>query len=121
MRRRIDRLILIFWVSCVATAVANAAGASVLSGDFEGVGIPGVLSFHDVENGIAVEYYSPTRKRTLSYFVEKFDECSVMAMYAVKQAKQMIVDVVVQAREGKYFVRSTNGMWAFRIGASSEK
>ena len=45
MRRRIDRLILIFWVSCVATAVANAAGASVLSGDFEGVGIPGCYRF----------------------------------------------------------------------------
>lgn len=35
MRRRIEVLISIFWISCVATTVANAAGASVLSGDFE--------------------------------------------------------------------------------------
>lgn len=103
MRRRIGRLILIFWVGCVATTVANAAGASVLSGDFEGVGIPGVFSFRDVENGIAVEYYSPTRKRALSYFVEKFDECSVMAMYAVKQTKQMIVDGSCPSQGGQVF------------------
>ena len=78
MRRCIEIIALIFWVGCHSFAIANGAEASVVSGDFEGVGTPGVFSLRDAREGIALEYYSPTQRRTLSYFVRKFDECSGM-------------------------------------------
>lgn len=82
----------------------SASGDDKLARDFEGVGESGVFESHLIPNGLGVRYYSPSLKKTLSYKVENFDECSMMGLYAVPHTNMIAVDGSCSSQGGQIYI-----------------
>ncbi|MHA7683304.1 tetratricopeptide repeat protein [Cupriavidus sp. PET2-C1] len=74
-----------------------------LSGEFEGDDITGRFSFRDISKGISVEYYSPSLGKTILYSVDKFDECSSMAIYRIPRTRQIAIDGSCLSQGGQVY------------------
>jgi tetratricopeptide (TPR) repeat protein len=75
-----------FWPPLTAAAAANVAG------DFEGNNITETISYQNTSKGLSIEYYSPSLNKTFLYTVNKFDECSSMAIYKIANTRQIAID-----------------------------
>ncbi|WP_144410032.1 tetratricopeptide repeat protein [Cupriavidus basilensis] len=74
-----------------------------LSGEFEGDNLIGRFSFQDESRGISVKYYSPSLGKTIFYSVEKFDECSSMAIYRIPRTRKIAVDGSCLSQGGQIY------------------
>lgn len=103
MRRRVIYVFLVFVANIFALSLAYGSGPPLISGDFEGVGAQGNFSYRDAKNGIVIKYYSPSKKNTREYFVENYDECSMMGVYALKGVNQIVVDGSCPSQGGQIY------------------
>ncbi|MBR7890734.1 tetratricopeptide repeat protein [Burkholderia multivorans] len=92
-------LFFVFGASC-AWALTDK---SKMAGDFEGIGRPGVFSSKAMNNGLDIQYYSPSLQRTLSYKVENFDECSMMSVYIIPHTNLLAVDGSCSSQGGQIY------------------
>ena len=84
-------------------ANAKGAGDFKITGDFEGAGTQGIFTYCSTPDGLSIDYYSPTSKRTQHYRVSNFDICSSMAMYQIPHSKQMAIDGSCSSQGGEIF------------------
>ncbi|MBR8311953.1 tetratricopeptide repeat protein [Burkholderia dolosa] len=92
------------FIGCCTYAIASG-NQSVISGYFEGGTAPGKFEYKDSTDGtrFLIDYYSPSLKRTLTYNVAKFDECSTMAMYHIPKTRQVVVDGSCPSQGGQIY------------------
>lgn len=78
---------------------------SVVAGYFEGGAIPGKFQYRNSEDGarLVINYYSPSLNKTLTYSVDKFDECSTMTMYGMPYNNKIVVDGSCSSRGGQIY------------------
>ncbi|WP_416050828.1 hypothetical protein [Cupriavidus basilensis] len=75
-----------------------------LSGEFEGDKLIGRFYFQDTSKGISVEYYSPSLGKNIFYSVEKFDECSSMAIYRIPRTRKIAIDGSCLSQGGQVYL-----------------
>ncbi|HDR9481188.1 TPA: tetratricopeptide repeat protein [Burkholderia aenigmatica] len=102
-RRSVLRVVFLCSLVLSAPCVFASAGKNKVTGDFEGVGKPGVFTSEVAHNGLDIKYYSPSLQRTLSYRVENFDECSMMGMYVIPHANLLAVDGSCPSQGGQIY------------------
>lgn len=114
-RLMIEAVVMLAGLFACAIALANG---SVVVGYFEGGVVPGKFEYKITKNGsrLLINYYSPSLRRLLTYNVDKFDECSVMAMYGIPNSNQIVVDGSCFSRGGQiyeyvYEWNSRKGNW----------
>lgn len=102
---KIRTIVFCFVVVANVTAVVFAQDATGLkiSGDFEGVGVPGVFTYHATQNALDVEYYSPSQHSSQRYRVQNFDVCSSMAMYGIPHTNQVAIDGSCSSQGGQIY------------------
>ncbi|WP_157452313.1 tetratricopeptide repeat protein [Burkholderia pseudomallei] len=79
------------------------ADKNEITGDFEGIGKPGVFTSAVTHNGLSIQYYSPSLQKTLSYSVERFDECSMMGMYIIPHTNLLTIDGSCSSQGGQIY------------------
>lgn len=75
-----------FWPPLTSAANTNVAG------DFEGNNMTEIIFYRNTSKGLSIEYYSPSLNKTFLYKVNKFDECSSMAIYKIANTRQIAID-----------------------------
>lgn len=92
------------FIGCCTCAIGGGH-ESVVEGYFEGGVVPGKFEYKDSADGtrFLIVYYSPSLKRTLTYSVAKFDDCSAMAMYKIPNTRQIAVDGSCPSRGGQIY------------------
>lgn len=93
---------LMMYATLDVSAKANMIQLNI-SGNFEGGNTPGRFAYIPNSNGLDIKYYSPSQKRDFSYFVEKFDECSSMAMYRIPNTRQVAIDGSCPSQGGQIY------------------
>ncbi|NIF70444.1 tetratricopeptide repeat protein [Burkholderia sp. Ap-962] len=87
------KICLIFLCCFIFEADALAASEeNKIVDDFEGIGKPGYLRSELASDGLIIRYSSSSLRKTLSYRVKNFDECSMMGMYLIPHSKLLTVD-----------------------------
>jgi hypothetical protein len=91
-------------IGCCTSAIASG-NQSVVTGYFEGGTASGKFVYEDRADGMGllISYYSPSLKKTLTYSVAKFDECSAMAMYQIQSTHQIVVDGSCSSQGGQIY------------------
>lgn len=98
------KICLIFLCCFIFEADALAASEeSKIIDDFEGIGKPGYLRSELVSDGLIIRYSSSSLRKTLSYRVENFDECSMMGMYVVPHTKLLAIDGSCSSQGGQIY------------------
>ncbi|NTZ86402.1 tetratricopeptide repeat protein [Burkholderia metallica] len=104
MNRKIVSSIIFFCSFSLGGSDAWAlSGKDKITGDFEGIGKPGVFTSAVTHNGLGVQYYSPSLQKTLSYRVERFDECSMMGMYIIPHTNLLAIDGSCSSQGGQIY------------------
>ncbi|WP_186223336.1 hypothetical protein, partial [Burkholderia gladioli] len=89
----VKKIYLIFLCCFISDAGALAESKeNKIVGDFEDVGKPGYIRSELVSDGIDIQYCSSSLRKTLTYHVENFDECSMMGVYVIPRAKLLVID-----------------------------
>ena len=100
----IKKIYLIFLCCFISDAGALAESKeNKIVGDFEDVGKPGYIRSELVSDGIDIQYYSSSLRKTLTYHVENFDECSMMGVYVIPRAKLLVIDGSCSGRGGQIY------------------
>lgn len=90
----------------LSTALAAAAMAtSTITGEFEGQGAVGKVTVSMDGDALIISYASTSLGKTLTYSVDKFDECSAMAVYRVPRVPQIAIDGSCSSRGGQIFIK----------------
>lgn len=74
-----------------------------LSGDFERTGQQGQFVYQQNETGLLIDYYSSSLAKKLTFSVSKFDDCSVMGMYAIPHSHQIAIDGGCPSQGGQIY------------------
>ncbi|WP_322009531.1 tetratricopeptide repeat protein [Paraburkholderia sp. J12] len=72
-------------------------------GTFEGNEIPGRFLYHQTDDGLVVNYHSPSLNKDFSYSIANFDECSSMSLYVVPHLPQIVIDGSCSSVGGQIF------------------
>lgn len=84
-------------------ALAGHRLPSSIVADFEGRGSVGSLTYYFDNKDLVIKYLSPSKSEALNYVVEKFDPCSVMAIYQVPYTRQITIDGSCSSKGGQIF------------------
>ncbi|WP_269508461.1 tetratricopeptide repeat protein [Burkholderia sp. IMCC1007] len=104
MNRKIVLSIIFFYFFFLeGSDVWALADKNQITGDFEGIGKPGVFASAITRDGLSIQYYSPSLRKTLSYRVEKFDECSMMGMYIIPHTNFLTIDGSCASQGGQIY------------------
>lgn len=104
MNRRNALSIIIFYLLALCASPAWAlSNNNKMVGDFEGVGEFGAFTSEVANNGLNIQYYSPSLQRSLSYRVEGFDECSMMGIYIIPHTNLLTVDGSCSSQGGQIY------------------
>jgi hypothetical protein len=88
---------------CLVLPVNASSTQSVLTGDFERNGMPSKFIYRNTKYGLSIDYRSSSFNKTLSYIVPKYDECSSMAIYAVSNVNQVVIDGSCSSQGGQIY------------------
>ncbi|MBU9381346.1 tetratricopeptide repeat protein [Burkholderia gladioli] len=100
----IKKINLIFLCCFIFDAGALAASKeSRIVDDFEDVGEPGYFVSELVPGGLIIQYFSSSLRKTFSYHVENFDECSMMGVYVISRTKLLVIDGSCSGRGGQIY------------------
>jgi hypothetical protein len=89
-------------IDCLRPVHVGAAQLS-LSGNFEGTKQEGRFVYEKNDVGLSINYYSPSLRRKLTFFISKFDECSSMAMYRIPNTRQVVIDGSCMSQGGQIY------------------
>jgi hypothetical protein len=96
-----------FILSMLLSSLAYAEGVetqkSVLVGEFEGAGVKSQFLYQTRSGSLEVSYFSPSLRRNFHYVIDKFDECSSMAIYAIPGTRRIAIDGSCSSRGGQIF------------------
>ncbi|MFK0376411.1 tetratricopeptide repeat protein [Pandoraea sp. NPDC090278] len=85
--------------------ISAKSQSNFFSGSFEETGSFGKFTFQSTPNnsGLMIEYRSQSLKEPLSYYVEKFDECSSMSIFPIHGTQQVAIDGSCISRGGQIY------------------
>ncbi|WP_157657362.1 tetratricopeptide repeat protein [Burkholderia ubonensis] len=88
---------------CVSAIAGD--GKSTITGYFEGGAVLGEFAYKNSADGmgLVISYYSPSLNKTLTYKVAKYDECSVMSMYRMRNTRQVVIDGSCASQGGQIY------------------
>ncbi|WP_141715414.1 hypothetical protein [Burkholderia ubonensis] len=88
---------------CVSAIAGD--GESTITGYFEGDAVLGEFTYKNSADGkgLVISYYSPSINKVLTYNVAKYDECSAMSMYRMRNTRQVVVDGSCSSQGGQIY------------------